>query len=162
MDIISLKLLLGKEKNRVVFAESDKDFIDILFSFLTLPMGTIARLLDSSRLLDAWINCIRVNHDTEHFWLWPAKQCYFSQEVKQKYYEFTYQYQWFRASKNLSVPKIWLLRQDAQDYSSVPGARCFCWKAIDRVLCRKVIDPNEEDGVFWKEQQSSLSVMTCV
>jgi len=46
MDIISLKLLLGKEKNRVVFAEYDKDFIDILFSFLTLPMGTIARLLD--------------------------------------------------------------------------------------------------------------------
>ena len=41
---ISLKLAIDKEKNQVIFAESDKDFVDILFSFLTLPMGTIIRL----------------------------------------------------------------------------------------------------------------------
>uniref|UniRef100_A0A8R7P5C1 Uncharacterized protein n=1 Tax=Triticum urartu TaxID=4572 RepID=A0A8R7P5C1_TRIUA len=31
---------------RVLFAESDKDFVDILFSFLTLPLGTIVRLFN--------------------------------------------------------------------------------------------------------------------
>lgn len=38
--------MIEKKKNQVVFAESDKDFIDLLFSFLTLPVGTIIRLLE--------------------------------------------------------------------------------------------------------------------
>ncbi|KAK1398297.1 hypothetical protein POM88_008160 [Heracleum sosnowskyi] len=42
---IPVKLVIDKEKERVVFAEADGDFADILFSFLTLPMGTIVRLL---------------------------------------------------------------------------------------------------------------------
>ncbi|KAL1817021.1 hypothetical protein ACET3Z_019595 [Daucus carota] len=42
---IPVKLVIDKEKKRVVFAEADGDFADILFSFLTLPMGTIIRLL---------------------------------------------------------------------------------------------------------------------
>ncbi|KAF9618782.1 hypothetical protein IFM89_002650 [Coptis chinensis] len=45
-ETISIKLLVDKEKNRVVFAEADKDFVDILFSFLTLPIGTIVSLAD--------------------------------------------------------------------------------------------------------------------
>uniref|UniRef100_A0A5B6YRD0 DUF674 family protein n=1 Tax=Davidia involucrata TaxID=16924 RepID=A0A5B6YRD0_DAVIN len=43
--VVSLKVLVDKTKNRVIFAESDNDFIDILFSFLTLPMGTVVGLL---------------------------------------------------------------------------------------------------------------------
>jgi hypothetical protein len=42
---IAVKLFIDKEKQRVLFAESDKDFVDVLFSFLTLPLGTIVRLL---------------------------------------------------------------------------------------------------------------------
>ncbi|XP_058095139.1 uncharacterized protein LOC131240730 [Magnolia sinica] len=41
---IKLKLLIDKEKNRVVLAESDKYFVDTLFSFLTIPIGAIVRL----------------------------------------------------------------------------------------------------------------------
>jgi len=43
--IVSLKVLVDKEKNKVVFAEAGKDFVDVLLSFLTLPLGTIARLV---------------------------------------------------------------------------------------------------------------------
>ncbi|KAF6160969.1 hypothetical protein GIB67_007610 [Kingdonia uniflora] len=42
---IRLKMLVDREHNRVVFAESQKDFVDILLSFFTLPIGTIIRLL---------------------------------------------------------------------------------------------------------------------
>ncbi|XP_066380226.1 uncharacterized protein [Miscanthus floridulus] len=42
---VAVKLFIDKEKQRVLFAESDKDFVDVLFSFLTLPLGTIVRLL---------------------------------------------------------------------------------------------------------------------
>ncbi|KAG5525784.1 hypothetical protein RHGRI_032165 [Rhododendron griersonianum] len=41
---MSLKVLVEKEKNRIVFVEANKDFVDVLFSFLTLPIGTIVRL----------------------------------------------------------------------------------------------------------------------
>ncbi|KAK7373849.1 hypothetical protein VNO80_07269 [Phaseolus coccineus] len=42
---ISLKLMVLKEQSKVVFAEARKDFVDVLFSFLTLPLGTILRLV---------------------------------------------------------------------------------------------------------------------
>ncbi|KAH7855541.1 hypothetical protein Vadar_026007 [Vaccinium darrowii] len=44
--VMTLKLMIEKKMNRVVFSESNKDFIDLLFSFLTLPIGTIIRLLE--------------------------------------------------------------------------------------------------------------------
>ncbi|KAJ0083291.1 hypothetical protein Patl1_31181 [Pistacia atlantica] len=44
---ISLKALVDKENNTVIFAESDEDFTDVLFSFLTMPMGTIIRLISN-------------------------------------------------------------------------------------------------------------------
>ncbi|NP_001140340.1 uncharacterized protein LOC100272388 [Zea mays] len=43
---IGVKLFVDKEKKKVLFAESDKEFVDVLFSFLTMPLGTIVRLLD--------------------------------------------------------------------------------------------------------------------
>jgi hypothetical protein len=41
-----VKLFVDKEKRKVLFAESDKEFVDVLFGFLTMPLGTIVRLLD--------------------------------------------------------------------------------------------------------------------
>ncbi|XP_023637594.1 uncharacterized protein LOC111830220 [Capsella rubella] len=43
---VSLRLIIDEEKNKVVLAEAGKDFVQVLFSFLTLPMGTIVRLLE--------------------------------------------------------------------------------------------------------------------
>ncbi|KAL7169777.1 hypothetical protein ACSBR2_034751 [Camellia fascicularis] len=42
---VSVRILIDEAKNRVVCAEAGNDFVDILFSFLTLPMGTIVRLI---------------------------------------------------------------------------------------------------------------------
>ncbi|KAI7750700.1 hypothetical protein M8C21_013002 [Ambrosia artemisiifolia] len=41
---VHLKVYVDKKKNKVMFAEAEEDFVEILFSFLTLPLGTIARL----------------------------------------------------------------------------------------------------------------------
>ncbi|KAI8523679.1 hypothetical protein RHMOL_Rhmol13G0091600 [Rhododendron molle] len=43
--VISLKLLIDKARNRVIFAESDHEFVDTLLSFLTLPIGSAIQLL---------------------------------------------------------------------------------------------------------------------
>ncbi|PSS02897.1 Rho1 guanine nucleotide exchange factor like [Actinidia chinensis var. chinensis] len=54
---ISLKILVEKEKNRVVFAEANKDFVDVIFSFLTMPIGTIVSLI-REHLLKGEIGCL--------------------------------------------------------------------------------------------------------
>ncbi|XP_074352046.1 uncharacterized protein LOC141691207 [Apium graveolens] len=42
---IPLKVVIHKQEERVLYAEANSDFVDILFSFLTMPMGTIIRFL---------------------------------------------------------------------------------------------------------------------
>ncbi|XP_059648234.1 uncharacterized protein LOC132294408 [Cornus florida] len=42
---LSLKVLVDEETDQVVFAESDNDFVDVLFSFMTMPIGNIIRLI---------------------------------------------------------------------------------------------------------------------
>ncbi|CBI31741.3 unnamed protein product, partial [Vitis vinifera] len=42
---MNLKLLINTQDNKVVFAEAEKDFIDLLFNLLTLPIGTIVGFL---------------------------------------------------------------------------------------------------------------------
>ncbi|KAL7128792.1 hypothetical protein ABFS83_13G018100 [Erythranthe nasuta] len=41
----SLKVVINKQKTKVLFAEAESDFVDILISFLTLPLGTIVKIL---------------------------------------------------------------------------------------------------------------------
>ncbi|KAJ6814039.1 uncharacterized protein M6B38_139100 [Iris pallida] len=53
---ITMKLLVDKERSRVVYAEADKDFVDILFSFLTLPLGTIVKVLNKQSSLGCMDN----------------------------------------------------------------------------------------------------------
>ncbi|CAA0808586.1 Protein of unknown function (DUF674 [Striga hermonthica] len=41
----TLKVMINKDKTKVLFAEADSDFFDILLSFLTLPLGKIAKIV---------------------------------------------------------------------------------------------------------------------
>ncbi|XP_020271597.1 uncharacterized protein LOC109846765 [Asparagus officinalis] len=45
--IISVKLLENKITNKVVRAEAGNDLVDVLLSFLTFPLGSIVKLLNS-------------------------------------------------------------------------------------------------------------------
>ena len=42
---LSLKLLVDTRANKVLFAEAGKDFVDLLFHILSLPIGTIVKLV---------------------------------------------------------------------------------------------------------------------
>jgi hypothetical protein len=58
-DNVQLKLLINEECNKVLFAEAGKDFVDILCSFLTLPLGTIARLVQKdSNMGQVTVGCL--------------------------------------------------------------------------------------------------------
>ncbi|KAL8031338.1 hypothetical protein ABFX02_13G017700 [Erythranthe guttata] len=41
----TLKVMINKQKTKVLFAEIDSDFADVLISFLTMPLGTVIRVL---------------------------------------------------------------------------------------------------------------------
>ncbi|KAJ7975867.1 DUF674 family protein [Quillaja saponaria] len=51
---VSLKLLIDKNANKVIFAEAGKDFVDFLFNLLSLPISTIIRLLTT----ESMVGCI--------------------------------------------------------------------------------------------------------
>ncbi|XP_024626694.2 uncharacterized protein [Medicago truncatula] len=56
---VSLKLLLNEKGNKVLFAEAGKDFVDILCSFLTIPLGTIAKLVEKeSSIGQVTVGCL--------------------------------------------------------------------------------------------------------
>lgn len=42
---LSLKLLIDRKSQKVLFAEAEKEFIDFLLSLLTLPVGSVVKLL---------------------------------------------------------------------------------------------------------------------
>ncbi|KAL9421995.1 hypothetical protein AB3S75_034296 [Citrus x aurantiifolia] len=44
---VTLKLLINKMERKVVFAEANKDFVDFLFCILSLPVGSIVKLLEN-------------------------------------------------------------------------------------------------------------------
>ncbi|KAM0919488.1 hypothetical protein ACQ4PT_008196 [Festuca glaucescens] len=72
---VAVKLFIDKEKKRVLFAESDQDFVDVLFSFLTLPLGTIVRLLGKQSqvgCLDELYKSVE-NLSEDHFQTKPCK-----------------------------------------------------------------------------------------
>ncbi|WOG82577.1 hypothetical protein DCAR_0101742 [Daucus carota subsp. sativus] len=41
---VSLRLLVDRMKSEVVFAEANHDFVDVLFSFMTIPVSTVLKL----------------------------------------------------------------------------------------------------------------------
>ncbi|KAB2607032.1 hypothetical protein D8674_006749 [Pyrus ussuriensis x Pyrus communis] len=71
-DTISLKALVNKERNQIMFIESENDFIDVVLSFLTIPMGTIIRLAPNQSV-PLEIGCMKnlyasvENMDVKHF-----------------------------------------------------------------------------------------------
>ncbi|XP_021818902.1 uncharacterized protein LOC110760861 [Prunus avium] len=70
-NVISLNALVDKGSNTIIFIESNNDFIDVLFSFLTIPMGIVKRAGKHSVPLE--IGCMSnlyasvANIDVRHF-----------------------------------------------------------------------------------------------
>ncbi|CAH9081943.1 unnamed protein product [Cuscuta epithymum] len=78
---VCLKLLIDEKNNRVLAAEANSDFVDILLSFLTIPMGTIIRLTsktDTEKAGPVNIGCMtKLYHAFENLTPenWKTKQC---------------------------------------------------------------------------------------
>ncbi|CAL2263800.1 unnamed protein product [Prunus armeniaca] len=75
---IELKVLADKGSNKVIFIEPGNDFVDVLFSFMTIPMGTIIRLArkHSDPVAIGCMNNLYAsveNFDDQEFWMHTCK-----------------------------------------------------------------------------------------
>ncbi|CAH9093050.1 unnamed protein product [Cuscuta epithymum] len=50
---LSLKLLIDKKAQKVVFAEAQKPFVDVLFYLMSLPLGTVINLVTEKSMVGA-------------------------------------------------------------------------------------------------------------
>ncbi|XWS75028.1 hypothetical protein CRYUN_Cryun01aG0049900 [Craigia yunnanensis] len=71
---LSLKLLIDNRVNRVLFAEAGKEFVDFLFNFLSLPVGTIIRLLKSANMVGSIGNLYQSPENLDEAYLQPNQQ----------------------------------------------------------------------------------------
>ncbi|KAM1148690.1 hypothetical protein PS1_029555 [Malus domestica] len=55
---ISLKALVNNVMNKIIYIEADNDFVDVLFSFLTIPVGTII-MLSNRHSFPLGIGCLK-------------------------------------------------------------------------------------------------------
>lgn len=47
-EVINLKLMIDNKQKRILYAEADNKFVDFLFSILSLPIGTVLKLLSTA------------------------------------------------------------------------------------------------------------------
>jgi hypothetical protein len=159
---IELKVFVDKEKSRVLFAESGKEFVDVLFGFLTLPLGTIVRLLGKESQAGCLVELYRsVERLPTGFFrteacktmlLRPingaAKQCC---QLKVRVDDTEHREVYVCRDTSCCA------RADCA-YSSVPGAVCRCGKSMTRVpgdrpeygSISRTAAAGSEDGVFVK------------
>ena len=57
--MITLKVMVKKSDKKVLFAEGEEDFIDFLFSFLTIPLGSVGYLLSGETCMGSIDNLYR-------------------------------------------------------------------------------------------------------
>ncbi|EES02446.1 hypothetical protein BDA96_03G070100 [Sorghum bicolor] len=69
---LKMKLLIDTKKNRVLFAEANKDVVDFLFSLLDLPVGTIVDMLGSKYMCGSVGNLYASVWDLDYDYIHPS------------------------------------------------------------------------------------------
>nr|ACF80090.1 unknown [Zea mays] len=159
---IGVKLFVDKEKKKVLFAESDKEFVDVIFSFLTMPLGTIVRLLDKQSqmgCLDQLYNSVE-DLNLEYFQTSACKAMLLKPLNAASGHCCR-----LKINVDGSVPRVVYVCKDTScsalsdnAFSSFPGTVCKCGKVMESIgQCPKYDGGTEtaaascsEDGVFVK------------
>ncbi|XVF82983.1 hypothetical protein PTKIN_Ptkin16aG0096200 [Pterospermum kingtungense] len=66
---VSLKLLVDVRGQRVLFGEAGKDFFNFLFSIMSLPVGTVVRLLNKEGVVGSLGNLYERLLNKEGMWV---------------------------------------------------------------------------------------------
>ncbi|CAN1131012.1 hypothetical protein LINPERHAP2_LOCUS6158 [Linum perenne] len=70
---VTLKLLVDKKGNRVLFAEAGKEFVDFLFTLLSFPLGTVIRLLSKNQMVGCLGNLYQSIEELSDAFIQPSQ-----------------------------------------------------------------------------------------
>ncbi|CAL9242204.1 unnamed protein product [Arabidopsis halleri] len=167
--VIKLKLIIHEEKNKVVFVEAGKDFVDILFSFLTLPMGTIVRLMEMHQKSQSIaIGCFNniygsvLSMGMKHFRTEACKQMLLHPGSlnHEKCRNVKLSIDDSEATKCFVCPKF-VGGQCSKRYSNFNTSRCSCGELMDKVIQvedRTSVRDGVEGGVFVRSDHTSFMI----
>ncbi|CAH2046982.1 unnamed protein product [Thlaspi arvense] len=169
--VINLKLLIDEEKYKVVFAESCKDFVDILFSFSTWPMGSIVPLmLKHYESQSTTIGCFNniyasvLSIGMQHFRTKACKKMLlFPGSLSQKKYnklKLNNIYN-FETTKCFMCPMFGRSEQCSKEYSNFNTSRCSCGNFMDEVIqCQGEgsVGNGDGGGVFVRSDHTSFII----
>ncbi|KAK2633776.1 hypothetical protein Ddye_028568 [Dipteronia dyeriana] len=68
---VKLTLMMDKTAKKVIFAEAEKDVVDILFNLLSLPIGTVIKLLKNENTLGSIDNLYESLENMDASYLQP-------------------------------------------------------------------------------------------
>ncbi|XP_020208318.1 uncharacterized protein LOC109793269 [Cajanus cajan] len=141
---VSLKVMMDEKNNKVLFAEAKKDFVDVLLSFLTLPLGTIARLVAK----DSNIGAVKVgslstlyasvsNLEEEYLWTPTCKEMLLQPRNSMEDY-----CQQLKLNIDDTEPTKYFLCENANCYSKSSGSllstfknqRCSCGNLMNKEM----------------------------
>ncbi|CAL1406845.1 unnamed protein product [Linum trigynum] len=69
---VTLKLLVDKKSHKVLFGEAGKEFVDFLFTILSLPLGTVTRLLSKKYMVGCLGNLYQSIGDLNDTFIQPT------------------------------------------------------------------------------------------
>ncbi|XP_024626724.1 uncharacterized protein [Medicago truncatula] len=136
--------MVDGKRNKVVYAEAGKDFVDALFSFLTLPLGTIARLAAKQSNIGAvTVGSLSSLHqsvadlDEQYLWTHACKEMLLKPRNSMEVYS-----QNMKLNIDDTEPMNYFLCQNRSCYcSSISGflstfrnQNCSCGRVMDRVV----------------------------
>ncbi|CAN1269403.1 hypothetical protein LINPERPRIM_LOCUS13569 [Linum perenne] len=69
---VTLKLLIDTNTKKVLFAEAGKEFVDFLFTLLSLPLGTVIKLLSKNKMVGCLGNLYQSIEDLSDNFIQPS------------------------------------------------------------------------------------------
>ncbi|RWR83865.1 hypothetical protein CKAN_01263900 [Cinnamomum micranthum f. kanehirae] len=156
---MSLTLLVDKERNKVIYAESGKDFVETLLSFLTMPLGTAIKLSGKQSNMGSLTMLYQSLEDLD-LELLNTKSCKdmllhpkSSAEGLCRNLPLMVNIGAIKPTQYYAC-KSWLLVDELHNLvSTVENARCRCGATMDFQITKNKwldVDANGEDGVFIK------------
>ncbi|KAE9618130.1 hypothetical protein Lalb_Chr03g0042911 [Lupinus albus] len=144
---VTLKILVDVKKNEVVYAEAGKDFVDVLLSFLTFPLGNIVRIVSNdSNMEKVSVGCLSslyqsvANLEVKHFWSDTCKEMFLNPRNSSEDYcrniklniDDTEKTRYF-ICQDLECSR----KESGVLLSIFKNKRCKCGKLMDREILRK-------------------------
>ncbi|WVY90212.1 hypothetical protein V8G54_035726 [Vigna mungo] len=145
---VPLKVFVDRNENKVVFAEARKDFVDVLLSFLALPLGTIARLVaKESNIPAVKVGSLSSLYESvshlkeEHLWTQTCKEMLLHPRTSMESY-----CQRLKLNIDDTAPTKYFLCEDLGCSRKTNGSllsifnnqRCSCGKLMNRIVSPEI------------------------